>query len=89
MTTPTITELVAELNLVAEYAGRVITFEEIGPTTVGVMDESEVYQVDVAWAIGNVKRLPDRATARQIREALLLSHPDRKGGGPKLPKRAD
>jgi hypothetical protein len=73
------------LNLVAEYARLGVTFEAIGPATVGVA--GEIYEVHVGWAMGNVKRLPDRVTERQMREALLQSHPDRKGLGPKLPER--
>lgn len=78
-----IQELVDELNLVAEYAKIETVFEAEGPSTVKAWDET--FEVDVAWAMGNTKRLPDRTSSAQMREALEQSHPLRKGLGPKLP----
>lgn len=83
---PTIEKLVIELNLVAEYAGLEVTFEAAGPSTVSAWDEK--FEVDVAWAMGNTARLPDRTSSAQIRTALEQSHPSRKGLGPKHPPKA-
>ena len=82
----TIQELVEELNFVAEAAHLTTVFTVAGPATVAGLGES--YEVDVAWAMGNVKRLPDRTTSPQMHEALVQAHPDRKGLGPKHPPKA-
>jgi hypothetical protein len=80
---PTIEKLVIELNLVAEYASVEAPFEAAGPSTVSAWGET--FEVDVPWAMGNTKRLPDRTSSAQMREALVQSHPKVKGLGPKHP----
>ncbi len=80
---PTIQELVEELNFVSEAAGLVTVFEVAGPSTVRAWGLS--FENDVAWAMGNTKRLPDRTTSPQMHEALVQSHPNLKGLGSKHP----
>lgn len=83
---PTASELAEELNLVAEYARLALEFEvKEGPQPhQGVVAVSgEEFLVNLAWAMGNTKRLPDRATSGQMMAAIRLSHPDVKGIGPK------
>jgi hypothetical protein len=78
-------DVVVEANLVAEYAGLwSAEFFIVNDTTIGVGDAQ--YVVDPTWAMGNLKRLPDRCTLRQMKDCLVQSHPDRKGLGPKHPE---
>lgn len=83
-------DLAEELNNVAEYARVDIEFAvqdgpEPGQATVTV--DGEDFVVDLSWAMGNTKRLPDRTNRRQILQALTVSHPDVKGVGPKNPEK--
>lgn len=79
--------LLEDLNMAAEYAGLpsyfTFTDETTSPSQGEVRCGSDVYLVDIAWAIGNVHRLPDRCTSAQMIQALVASHPDVKGVGPK------
>ena len=85
--TATMEILLEELNQAAEYAGLpsyfTFTSETTSPSQGEVRCGSDVYLVDIAWAIGNAKRLPDKCTASQMVQALMVSHPDVKGVGPK------
>ena len=47
----------------------------------------ETYLVDIAWAMGNARRLPDKTSPMQMAEALALSHPEVLGVGAKYPPR--
>ena len=78
------------IDFVAEYARfpefLQITTEPVEGTSRAVVTfGGEQMEVDVAWALGNVRRLADRCSPAQMAEALRLSHPDRKGVGPKYP----
>ena len=71
-------DLEEEINRAAEYAGfpsrwvaRVV--ERDGDVWVEV--DGRVYQVDLAWALGNVRRLADRCSVAQMVHALEVSHP--------------
>jgi hypothetical protein len=75
--------LAEELNVVAEYAGIETTFAvepapQPGTSTVKT-SRGETFLVDTAWALGNVKRLPDHTDIYQMLSALRVSHPDVKG----------
>ena len=85
-------ELADEINLVAEYARlpeRYAATARAGsaPNTAVVTFGGSEYAVDLSWAVGNIRRLPDRTSAGQIAEALLASHPDVRAAGPKHPPR--
>ena len=73
-----------ELHLVAEYA-RFPEHLRIEVREVQAEDECEVilgdatYRVSTSWCMGNIRRLHDRCSVQQMRDALYLSHPDRKG----------
>lgn len=72
-------KLVEYLNLCAEYARLPESFVFSGiqkePGQAQIEVEGERYLVDVRWAMGNAKRLPDRTTKTQMIKALVLSHP--------------
>lgn len=86
----TITELAEELNMIAEYAGLDLEFEvKPGPQAhqgLVCIGETEAL-VDLSWALGNAKRLPDRVSKVQVLDAVRLSHPDIKGLSDKNPER--
>lgn len=73
-------ELVEYLNLCAEYARLPENFVFSGiekePGQAQIEVGGERYLVDVGWAMGNAKRLPDRTTKAQMIRALVLSHPN-------------
>lgn len=77
-------ELEEELNLVAEYAGifghlsiSVETTEN--PKESLVKLGSQEFLVETSWCMGNIKRLPDKATRKQFVYALGVSHPEIRG----------
>ena len=87
---PSLTDLLDELNHVADYAKINVTFdvrEGDEPTlaVVRLKPSGDIITVDIAHAMGNVKRLPDRTTYGQIVETLSLAHPRIKGIGPSAP----
>ena len=89
----TLEELVEELNRAAEYAGfperLVISGIAIpeNPRQATILFAQEPYLVDIAWAMGNARRLPDMTNPAQMAEALALSHPAVLGVGAKYPPR--
>lgn len=92
MTTPA--EILEELLVIVTYANidADFTVESAGDLTSLVKVESfgqpvGEFLVSSSWAMGNLKRLPDRTTLGQIRFALEVSHPDVKDVGPKHPER--
>lgn len=90
---PTLTDLLEEINLAAEYAQvpdhYAFTGVEVDNQTAIIKVNEERFLVNTAWALGNIKRLPDRTSLLQIRTALALSHPDTMGLGPKSPPRPE
>jgi hypothetical protein len=87
---PSLNELLDELNHVAEYARINVAFEieegvEPNLARVTLRPSGDIVVVDIPWALGNVRRLPDKTSYGQIVETLSLSHPKIKGVGPSAP----
>jgi len=57
------------------------------PRQATILFAQEPYLVDIAWAMGNARRLPDMTNPAQMAEALALSHPAVLGVGAKYPPR--
>ncbi len=86
-------ELHEEINIVAGYA-QVETefFVTAGPTPETSMvtwsyNTAGPVQVETDWCMGNVKRLADACSLRQILEAIALSRPGVRGVSDKSPSR--
>lgn len=71
-------QLCEELSLLAENARFPISvdIEMVGEL---LLFDRVYYTLDKRWAIGNLKRLPDRPSQAQVHQALYLAHPEIKG----------